>query len=506
MLAHSYIVSAKLPYDQPPIETQFWEHYKSDDSDRVVFDRKWKGPFPSGMKGIVLIDAAVYAAMKRHFKPDELERICLGYSKSLYYTDKWMDDLHKGKCKVPTDRPPDFDGSVEHVWSLFKNYRDTPTYDFMTELYKVYLNPGATNGIGFPHKSKRGDRKCRRLATIMAKKIVLDFANYKGNLEQYVLDTIIPDIGLTRTQLSEIQKPKIRCIHGRSTPLILMGGCVTQPLMARLLQDAGSHIIAFGLDYAKFATIVNKLRADDEGTNNYFYILMDWSAFDKTVCRFELIAAFGVIRRMLKFPNMATYYAFCYIRMSYLRSKLVAPDGNVYKLKDIIPSGDELVVLVDTIVNANRKTYLQMRITGSPQPMLILQDDSLERSTTEYGYREILAITQRHFACILKEEKLAIANKHNKLDFLSHYCEGITIYRQEIAVIRSAVFPERYGRTTLESAMTVKMAYEDSGSRYARLLAMVKDIIASSKRGLTLKKVDAALVVFRRDNYRFARH
>ena len=105
---------------------------------------------------------------------------------------------------------------------------------------------------------------------------------------------------------------------------------------------------------------------------------------------------------LLDFPNRATWMAFKLSRDSHYNISLLAVDGNLYELHDIVCSGSGYTMLFDSNINLMRKRYLQIRITGKPQKLTVLGDDSAEGGGHEWTYAQIKSIIDKHFACTQK--------------------------------------------------------------------------------------------------------
>ncbi len=489
-------------YETPPSEIDLLSRPEPTGQKRVEFLCKYPYPVPCPAQGILLVDSTAVKILSKHYGSTKILKICYGYGKSVFYVDSWMQDLFKADVQVPVGRPPDYNVAVEQVWSSVKHLK-VKSLDFMTELNKVELQPQASNGIGFPVGSRRGDPKCQRLAKACATRLLLDYAASKDK-QSFMINNAIPDLGYVRTQVSPVGRSKIRCVHGRSTIIIYIEACSAQPLTEEFIKQKFSHYFAVGLNDDDFIRLMHTMRSDDPQEQEWFYTLMDWSSFDRTCCHFELVQAFSLIRRLLTFPNLASYHAFDFVRQNFFHSKIVTPTRELYQLRDVIISGSEFTVHVDNFVNAIRKTYIQLRITGSPQKMIILQDDSLECTQQEYRFTEIQSVIKKHFACILKPEKIQISKSLKTLDFLSHQVHGLSLSRPEEDIIRAICFPERLGRTKFDTTMMLKLMYEDSGSRYLYLKHAYTELMRT-RPTILMKDIDKAIRKYRTEFHKFAR-
>ena len=123
-------------------------------------------------------------------------------------------------------------------------------------------------------------------------------------------------------------------------------------------------------------------------------------------------------------------------------SRLVAPDGHIYELSDLIVSGSYFTCLIDSVVNLLRQRYLQLRILGQPVPTRVLGDGSMSRWPKEVTCSELKAIC-KYFAGVLREDKMILTRDWDKVELLSHYVKGTAVYRSIETVTRLACLPEQ---------------------------------------------------------------
>lgn len=81
-----------------------------------------------------------------------------------------------------------------------------------------------------------------------------------------------------------------------------------------------------------------------------FIINADKSAFDSTLCTRIICKAFEVIETMIDIPEDIAH-VWANIKQSFIYSKIVLPDGNMYETDGTTPSGSILTSIVNSICN-----------------------------------------------------------------------------------------------------------------------------------------------------------
>ena len=65
------------------------------DVDRVQLLGRYNYPAPKPLNGVLIVDSLAYRLLACAYGEQKTLDTCYGCSKSIYYTDKWMEDLMK---------------------------------------------------------------------------------------------------------------------------------------------------------------------------------------------------------------------------------------------------------------------------------------------------------------------------------------------------------------------------------------------------------------------------
>lgn len=153
-------------------------------------------------------------------------------------------------------------------------------------------------------------------------------------------------------------------------------------------------------------------------------VTLDWSAFDSSIPRFLIYAAFDILRSMLRFDayslrgetiegKIKSYQfkrLFDKIIKNFIYTKIMLPDGTVYQKEHGIPSGSQFTSLIGSIVNALVVNTLFRYYRINLDLMKFLGDDSHVRfkRTQEFKFDLDLLIKDslKYFNLTLNKDKV----------------------------------------------------------------------------------------------------
>nr|WOC35638.1 RNA-dependent RNA polymerase [Mercurialis partitivirus 1] len=392
----------------------------------------------------------------------QYEQFLAGWSRSYYTPEKHQEAIMQyAYPNTPVQRinREIYNQAIDVVKNEFRSLPDVRAHDVLTQLDIVKYKSSSAAGYGYigtkgePYGLNH-DRAITRAKAVLWSGILED-----GEGIEHVIKTQVPDIGYTRTQLTDLsEKTKVRQVWGRAFHYILLEGLVADPFIQAVMSS--NTFIHAGRDPT---ASVPELLSHIAETCDWIYSL-DWKQFDATVSRFEIQSAFDIIKSKTIFPNRETEEAFEITRQLFIHKKVAAPDGNIYFAHKGIPSGSYYTSLVGSIVNRLRIEYLYRSIEGrGPKICHTLGDDSL------VGDDSLIVPTR--FASIANEigwffnpNKTEYSRVPEEVTFLGRSYRGGLNVRDLKRCLRLLVYPEYPVLNGRISAYRAKSIAEDCGS------------------------------------------
>lgn len=244
-------------------------------------------------------------------EPGLYQEFIAGWSRSWYTTDKHLQAiLAYGTPDTPiTSINVDlYKLCIYEVQNRLRNLPEVRAFDVLTELDQVSFKSSSAAGYGYVGAKGEKQGESHRRAMARAKAIMWSLKEDGPTAMEHAIETAVPDVGYTRTQLTDLtEKTKIRGVWGRAFHYILLEGLVADPLLQAFARsDTFYHI---GRD-PKLS--VPQLLSELARNCKWKYAL-DWKQFDATVSRFEIEAAFEIVRSKVTFPNEETELSLIHI-------------------------------------------------------------------------------------------------------------------------------------------------------------------------------------------------
>jgi hypothetical protein len=307
--------------------------------------------------------------------PELYNQFIEGWSRSFYLGSKHMESIRhydSPNRSAQHINVPAYKRAYAYVKDRLCSLPIVRAFDVLTELDKVRFE--STSAAGYNYVGRKGDAggENHKKAIRRAKAVLWSTYNPEEGIA-HVIREMVPDVGYTRTQLADInEKTKVRGVWGRAFHYILLEGTSAHPLLNGFIES--ETFVHIGPDPTNSVPALLSAAAQ---ACNWLYAV-DWSGFDASVNRFEIHAAFDLLKEHISFPNPETEQAFEISRQLFIHKKIAAPDGNVYWTHKGIPSGSYYTSMIGSIINMLRITYLWIVILDRPPAICIVQgDDSL---------------------------------------------------------------------------------------------------------------------------------
>nr|UFE16632.1 RNA-dependent RNA polymerase [Brassica campestris chinensis cryptic virus 1] len=372
--------------------------------------------------------------------PEYYRQYVEGWSRSYYMRSKHMESIFKFSNQnhsINELQPESWQHAIEATRDGLSILPRVRALSVKTELDQVKYIQSSAAGYGYigakgPLYGENHDRAIRR-----AKATLYSATAEDGQGIDYAIRESVPDVGYTRTQLADLtEKTKVRGVWGRAFHYILLEGTSARPLIEAIQE--GQSFIMIGSD-----PIVNVPYVLTETKALCKWLMsLDWSSFDATVNRFEINAAFDLMKEHLVFPDFDTEMAYELCRQIFTHKKVAAPDGKIYWSHKGIPSGSYFTSLVGSIVNKLRVEYLwHLKFGRSPKVTFTLGDDSLIGDDHYYPPDE-LADKAYNLGWLVNPDKTEYSTLPGSITFLGRSVLGSVNQRELKKCIQLLLLPE----------------------------------------------------------------
>ena len=399
-----------------------------------------------------------------------------GWSRSYYDPEKHMEQILN---YATPDIPPskiDFELYKQCMQSIMNGFRSLPkarAFDVLTELDRVAYKSSTAAGYDYTGEKGpyRGPNHMKAIAR--ARAIIGDVYDRGVAGMDHAIRTMVPDVGYTRTQLTNLaEKMKVRSVWGRAFHYILIEGAIADPLVRMFVTNKSFyHIGRDPLDS------VPEVLSEAVSKGKWLYAI-DWKQFDANVSRFELQAAFDILRSLIIFPNLHTAVAYLISRELYIHKKLAAPDGHVYWVHKGIPSGSYFTSIIGSIVNRLRIEYLWRKLLGRGPNCCYTQGDDSISSDDAFIPPEDFARVANEIGWAINPDKTEYSTLPNDVTFLGRTMIGGLNTRNILKCIRLLVYPEFPVESGRISAYRAKSIAEDAGGLSAILNRIADELEA----------------------------
>jgi hypothetical protein len=260
--------------------------------------------------------------------------------------------------------------------------------------------------------------------------------------------------------------PKTRLVWMAPLPTTIVGTAFSKVVGARM---ARRRPFCIGLRDVEKAALVSEFKS----RFRYIYSI-DYSGFDSCVPAKVIDDAFGIAKTHLELTDEDEAVWRRYIN-DFIHSRLIGPDGLVYRKHKGIPSGSAFTSIIGCLVNLILAQYMWERATGHGIPadrLLILGDDVAIASNTRIDLGE-LASFAGELGFSLSVEKTEVTDSHrergvvrmgthsydNEVHFLGHYWVNGTPRRPQKELLQRMVYPERHARRSDKESILRMLSY-----------------------------------------------
>nr|WEU67078.1 RNA-dependent RNA polymerase [Galphimia cryptic virus] len=384
-----------------------------------------------------------------------------GWSRSYYSLDYHMKGIMQyGLPNIPNSAVDNaiYTKAIQAVRTELSSLHPVRAYDIMSELDIIPFKSSSAAGYDYVGaKGEIGGTNHTR-AMSRARAIVGSVADGGIQALEHTIRTAVPDVGYTRTQLSNLYiTAKVRGVWGRAFHYILIEGSSAYPLIQAFMnRDTFYHI---GQDPT---TSVPQLLSRVARISRWIYAL-DWKQFDATVSRFEIHAAFDLLKEKLIFPNYQTEVAFEISRQLFIHKKIAAPDGNTYWAHKGIPSGSYFTSIIGSFVNRLRIGYLWEKLLNHQPTICFTQGDDSLIGDEELIHPTDIGELANTIGWYFNPEKTEYARNPERVTFLGRSYRGGLNIRDLKRCLRLLIYPEypvNSGRISAYRALSIA---EDSG-------------------------------------------
>jgi hypothetical protein len=281
--------------------------------------------------------------------------------------------------------------------------------------------------------------------------------------------SVPPCMGFKRTQLSTIDKPKVRLVWGFPFEMTIREGRFAVPIV-NLFEFHESPIFHGKTMLKELPGFIDSMFINDGQA-----VVVDWSGFDATLPPWLIQIAFKIVRQNLEL-SVSDETEFWNITDYFIRTPIVLNNGDVFVKNGGIPSGSYFTQVIGSICNFIILSYLQLKSLNRFCKMKVLGDDSISRlrKSEAVSFEQWSELAKGMFNMTLSPVKSNISSHPSKCDFLGHSARAGRVLRDEDKLVKLALYPEYRVDDPRVSAARVLGLLMDSGMRSPILLALYR--------------------------------
>lgn len=245
---------------------------------------------------------------------------------------------------------------------------------------------------------------------------------------------------------------------GPKTRLVWMAPLSTTLLASRFSAPIHSELervlpLAYGYNSVEKGARISALTSKHRQV-----VSLDFSGFDASLSASMIKDAFAILRTHLDLDDEdeALYER---IVNDFIHTRIVTPDGDMYRVHGGVPSGSPFTSLVDSVCNVLACEYAWILLTGQalePQQMWVLGDDviiGVDSSIT----LPMIAEAVRTIGLTVNVQKSEVtrssASESAPVHFLGHYWINGRMHRPIRELVLRLVFPERWHKQSKARSM-----------------------------------------------------
>jgi hypothetical protein len=229
----------------------------------------------------------------------------------------------------------------------------------------------------------------------------------------------------------------------------------------------GRKCFAFGQTYRSIGAMISAMQS----RRKHVYGL-DFSGFDSSIPAKLIDDAFGILKTHLSLDD-ADKRVMDMLVSDFIHTRIVLPDGTMWRVHRGVPSGSAFTSLVDSVCNLIVLQYCWIKLTGhelDEDDICVLGDDSVVASNYYLSMDEI-ASAASDLGMVLstdrnKSERVRLGQS---VPFLGHRWKCGAPRRDPVDIAKRLAFPERWNRFLRDKRYSLLRMYSmtaDSDDAY----------------------------------------
>jgi len=306
----------------------------------------------------------------------------------------------------------------------------------------------------------------------------------RGRLSKAALP---PCVTFVRTQLATVEEPKVRPVWGVPAEIVAWEEQFIEAL-ERVYDERDIPIPWGGKAMKQLPILIDNLflKGDAVGT--------DWSGYDTSVGADFIRLGYATFKDYLDLtPEQEREYE--KIVDYAIATPIVMPNGYVYLKFGGIASGMPSTQLLGSWLNYVFQITLQLKMFKAYYKTFVMGDDSAYAVPrgTKVDLIKMAEIADAMFGLTLNVKKSIVATRAEDFVFLGHSSQAGKMNREEVHLLRLALYPEREVRGPGHSAARIEGLLIDSGFKsgalfnlYVYMVNKYKEVAPVDERLLTV--------------------
>lgn len=258
--------------------------------------------------------------------------------------------------------------------------------------------------------------------------------------------------------------PKTRLVWGYPLAMTILEAKFARPLIDWFLADRS--VMAFGLHRHELAA--RMVRIENSGLR----YCLDYSKYDSSLHPRFISMAFQILKTHFRDVDCEGWDSIVHY---FIHTRIIMPDGLVYKKHQGVPSGSYFTQLIDSICNFISIQYMSFRVVSKPiyeDKILVLGDDSIFAMNKHVPLELLRKIAHELGLTVNVAKSKVMCSREELSEFLGHVWVRGLVNRDVNEIAKRMAFPERPIMLDVRKRILTRIMAYGSDALNAHLIIM----------------------------------